>query len=183
MWTRSTNKSNCMVCRRGSDPDKMLLCDECNGGTHMFCMKPKIKTVPEGNWYCNRCVARLGIENSNDKKNKKTQRNKRKFIVDEDISDAASVTSESATAKGRPSGAGGGGRGRNKHLQSHDIEELLDDDDDVDQDEDVDGDVTADNGIEDDENGENEDDEAEEDQDNENDEENRQSNNQSDMDE
>ncbi|XP_037807459.1 bromodomain adjacent to zinc finger domain protein 1A [Lucilia sericata] len=135
IWARSTNKSNCMVCRRGSDPDKMLLCDECNGGTHMFCMKPKMKTVPEGNWYCKRCVARLGLENEGDKKNKKTQSRKRKFIVDEDNSDASSVTSETKASRGRPSG---GGRSK-KRLQSQEIEEALeeDDDDDVDQDEEL----------------------------------------------
>ncbi|XP_075149070.1 ATP-dependent chromatin assembly factor large subunit [Haematobia irritans] len=128
MWARSTNKSNCVVCRRGSDPDKMLLCDECNAGTHMFCMKPKMKTVPAGNWYCKRCVAKLGITNDQDKKNKASnQRKKRKFIVEEDNSDAASVTSE----KNRPND-----KGRGKRLQSNEIEDMLvDDDEDVEQDE------------------------------------------------
>ncbi|KAM7359958.1 ATP-dependent chromatin assembly factor large subunit [Cochliomyia hominivorax] len=138
IWARSTNKSNCMVCRRGSDPDKMLLCDECNGGTHMFCMKPKMKTVPEGNWYCKRCVAHLGLENENDKKNKKTQKRKRKFIVDEaDNSDASSVTSEMKVSKSRHSI--GGGRSK-KRLQSQEIEDALEeeDDDDVDHDEELD---------------------------------------------
>ncbi|XP_065354198.1 bromodomain adjacent to zinc finger domain protein 1A [Calliphora vicina] len=141
MWARSTNKSNCMVCRRGSDPDKMLLCDECNGGTHMFCMKPKMKTVPEGNWYCKRCVARLGLDNEGDKKNRKTQSRKRKFIVDDDNSDASSVTSDTKASKGRHSVGGGGGRSK-KRLQSHEIEDVFneDDDDDVDQDDEPDDD-------------------------------------------
>lgn len=42
-WRRSTKNTCCSVCRRKSDPEKLLLCDECNAGTHMFCMKPKLK--------------------------------------------------------------------------------------------------------------------------------------------
>lgn len=133
-----------MVCRRGNDPDKMLLCDECNGGTHMFCMKPKMKTVPEGNWYCKRCVTRLGLENENDKKSKKTQRRKRKFIVDEDNSDASSVMSESKASRGRV------GRSK-KRLHSIEIEETLEEFVDEDnQDEDLEDDeVTVEQTLED----------------------------------
>lgn len=122
-----------MVCRRGSDPDKMLLCDECNGGTHMFCMKPKMKVVPEGNWYCKKCVDRLGLVNEIDKKNKHTQRRKRKFIVEDD-SDTSSVTSETKTTRGR---ASIGSRSK-KRLQSSEIEDVLEEDDeDAEQDEDT----------------------------------------------
>jgi len=81
LWRRSTNKSLCKVCRRGTDPEKMLLCDQCNGGTHMFCMKPKMRTVPEGNWYCHTCVRELGLTNAKNQSSK--QQKKRKFIVDE----------------------------------------------------------------------------------------------------
>ncbi|KAH8312286.1 hypothetical protein KR044_010076 [Drosophila immigrans] len=81
LWRRSTNKSLCKVCRRGTDPEKMLLCDQCNGGTHMFCMKPKMRTVPEGNWYCHTCVRELGLTNNTKAGNKRQK--KRKFIVDE----------------------------------------------------------------------------------------------------
>ena len=30
----------CSVCSRGGDGDKMLLCDECNIGMHMYCLDP-----------------------------------------------------------------------------------------------------------------------------------------------
>ncbi|EDW15404.1 uncharacterized protein Dmoj_GI24812 [Drosophila mojavensis] len=87
LWNHSTSKSLCKVCRRRTDPEKMLLCDQCNGGTHMFCMKPKMRTVPEGNWYCHTCVKNLGLTNATDDKqqeqNKRVPRKKRKFIVDE----------------------------------------------------------------------------------------------------
>ncbi|XP_017007757.3 bromodomain adjacent to zinc finger domain protein 1A [Drosophila takahashii] len=84
-WRRSTNKSLCKICRRGSDPDKMLLCDECNAGTHMFCLKPKLRSVPQGNWYCNDCVKSLGLKNAQNEKDKKqAAKKKRKFIVEEE---------------------------------------------------------------------------------------------------
>ncbi|KAH8340530.1 hypothetical protein KR059_000689 [Drosophila kikkawai] len=88
-WRRSTNKSLCKVCRRGSDPDKMLLCDECNGGTHMFCMKPKMRTVPQGNWYCKDCVKDHGLKNAQNEKDKKqaAAKKKRKFIVEDEEDD------------------------------------------------------------------------------------------------
>ncbi|XP_039947514.1 bromodomain adjacent to zinc finger domain protein 1A [Bactrocera tryoni] len=136
LWARSTNKSLCQVCRRGSDPDKMLLCDECNGGTHMFCMKPKMKTVPEGNWYCARCVKRLGLRNDKEEKNNKTasQRRKRTFNVDE-ITDEGLVNGAKDSERARSSA-----RRSNKRLQSNEIEEkLIDDDDDAINDSDGDG--------------------------------------------
>ena len=33
----------------------MLLCDGCDRGHHMYCLKPKLKAVPKGDWFCNDC--------------------------------------------------------------------------------------------------------------------------------
>nr|NP_536734.2 ATP-dependent chromatin assembly factor large subunit [Drosophila melanogaster]AAF57200.1 ATP-dependent chromatin assembly factor large subunit [Drosophila melanogaster] len=94
-WRRSTNKSLCKVCRRGSDPEKMLLCDECNAGTHMFCLKPKLRSVPPGNWYCNDCVKSLGLSNGQNEKDKKqATKKKRKFIVEEEDDEATDEEEE-----------------------------------------------------------------------------------------
>lgn len=54
-WSRSALEARCRVCKRKSDPDNMLLCDSCDKGTHMYCMKPKMKKVPEGEWFCDQC--------------------------------------------------------------------------------------------------------------------------------
>ncbi|XP_063703456.1 bromodomain adjacent to zinc finger domain protein 1A [Culicoides brevitarsis] len=54
-WSRSAAKTNCVVCRRAKDPEYTLLCDDCNKGYHTYCLKPKVKTIPEGNWYCPKC--------------------------------------------------------------------------------------------------------------------------------
>lgn len=45
-WHKSSLNATCIFCRRRSDPDKMLLCDGCNAGKHLFCFKPKL-TVSE----------------------------------------------------------------------------------------------------------------------------------------
>ncbi|CAD6992305.1 unnamed protein product [Ceratitis capitata] len=125
LWARSTNKSLCQVCRRGKDPDKMLLCDECNRGTHMFCMKPKMKTVPEGNWYCARCVKLWGLRNESEEKNNKavSQKRKRTFNIDENVDDGIAngvKDSERTRSSGRRS---------SKRLKSIEIDEALEDDD------------------------------------------------------
>ena len=39
--------------------DPLLLCDgECGGGFHMSCLTPPLAAVPEGDWYCPRCVTK-----------------------------------------------------------------------------------------------------------------------------
>lgn len=34
----------------------MLLCDECDAGYHMYCLKPKLAAVPKGHWFCDLCI-------------------------------------------------------------------------------------------------------------------------------
>ncbi|XP_055715208.1 bromodomain adjacent to zinc finger domain protein 1A isoform X2 [Phlebotomus papatasi] len=55
LWSVSASHAACQICRRKSDPEKMLLCDECNSGCHMFCLKPPLTKVPEGDWFCTKC--------------------------------------------------------------------------------------------------------------------------------
>uniref|UniRef100_A0A182KDU6 Bromodomain adjacent to zinc finger domain protein 1A n=1 Tax=Anopheles christyi TaxID=43041 RepID=A0A182KDU6_9DIPT len=54
-WSRSAERICCMICRRKGDPGLTLLCDECNRACHTYCLKPKLKEVPAGDWYCKRC--------------------------------------------------------------------------------------------------------------------------------
>ncbi|RZF44988.1 hypothetical protein LSTR_LSTR001949 [Laodelphax striatellus] len=54
-WSRSALKASCRICRRVSNPESMLLCDMCNKGHHMYCLKPPLKKVPEGDWFCPSC--------------------------------------------------------------------------------------------------------------------------------
>ena len=39
-WDRSALLARCRICRRKGDAEKMLLCDKCDRGHHMYCLKP-----------------------------------------------------------------------------------------------------------------------------------------------
>ncbi|KAK9460823.1 PLU-1-like protein-domain-containing protein [Lipomyces oligophaga] len=47
---------NCEVCGRGDDAASMLLCDGCDNGYHMACLKPQLKSLPDYDWYCDKCL-------------------------------------------------------------------------------------------------------------------------------
>lgn len=70
-WNKSSTQSKCLICKRKGDAEQLLLCDECNAGTHMFCLKPPLKEVPAGNWYCKVCEKKLGIKKEKPKYNRK----------------------------------------------------------------------------------------------------------------
>uniref|UniRef100_A0AAY4BDI0 E3 ubiquitin-protein ligase UHRF n=1 Tax=Denticeps clupeoides TaxID=299321 RepID=A0AAY4BDI0_9TELE len=47
---------NCHVCGVKQDPDKQLLCDECDMAFHMYCLNPPLQSIPEDeDWYCPDC--------------------------------------------------------------------------------------------------------------------------------
>ncbi|KAH7477291.1 Lysine-specific demethylase 5C [Phytophthora ramorum] len=50
------NSEICQVCLRGDCWDRMLLCDGCNSGQHLFCLDKPLAEVPSGDWYCKECV-------------------------------------------------------------------------------------------------------------------------------
>ncbi|KAK2707515.1 bromodomain adjacent to zinc finger domain protein 1A-like [Artemia franciscana] len=54
-WNKSIEKIRCRVCRKKSDPEKLLICDNCNKGCHTYCLKPPLAKVPEGDWFCKDC--------------------------------------------------------------------------------------------------------------------------------
>ncbi|KAJ9514833.1 hypothetical protein QJQ45_028503 [Haematococcus lacustris] len=49
---RPTADFPCSICKSPTDADRMLLCDGCGCGYHMFCLTPKLTFVPEGTWLC-----------------------------------------------------------------------------------------------------------------------------------
>ncbi|XP_026887772.2 bromodomain adjacent to zinc finger domain protein 2A isoform X1 [Electrophorus electricus] len=56
-WEKSIVKVACQVCRKGDNDEYLLLCDGCDRGWHMFCLRPKVIQVPEGDWFCPNCVS------------------------------------------------------------------------------------------------------------------------------
>nr|XP_026498898.1 bromodomain adjacent to zinc finger domain protein 1A isoform X1 [Vanessa tameamea] len=93
-WAASVLHASCRVCRRRADPDNMLLCDGCNKGHHLYCLKPKLSKVPEGDWFCDQC-----------KPKEKTPRKRRKLYTDEDTEDA--LDDSAAVALCAACGSGG----------------------------------------------------------------------------
>lgn len=41
-WSRSATNAQCRICRKRRDAENMLLCDGCNKGHHLYCLKPKL---------------------------------------------------------------------------------------------------------------------------------------------
>ncbi|XP_029314808.1 bromodomain adjacent to zinc finger domain protein 2B isoform X2 [Cottoperca gobio] len=57
-WERSIMKVHCQLCQKGDNEELLLLCDGCDKGCHTYCQKPKITTVPDGDWFCPTCVVK-----------------------------------------------------------------------------------------------------------------------------
>ncbi|XP_067936732.1 tyrosine-protein kinase BAZ1B-like [Watersipora subatra] len=55
-WEKSIDNTNCRVCKRKGDEATLLLCDGCDLGFHMSCLRPGLKKVPEGDWFCPSCT-------------------------------------------------------------------------------------------------------------------------------
>uniref|UniRef100_A0A673KCU2 [histone H3]-trimethyl-L-lysine(4) demethylase n=1 Tax=Sinocyclocheilus rhinocerous TaxID=307959 RepID=A0A673KCU2_9TELE len=47
----------CLVCGKGNDEDRLLLCDGCDDSYHTFCLIPPLSDVPRGDWRCPKCLA------------------------------------------------------------------------------------------------------------------------------
>uniref|UniRef100_A0A8C9X0J2 E3 ubiquitin-protein ligase UHRF n=1 Tax=Sander lucioperca TaxID=283035 RepID=A0A8C9X0J2_SANLU len=47
---------NCHICGIKQDPDKQLLCDECDMAYHIYCLNPPLTSIPDDeDWYCPGC--------------------------------------------------------------------------------------------------------------------------------
>lgn len=49
------------MCKKGDNEDLLLLCDGCDKGCHTYCHKPKITSIPEGDWYCPACISKVSV--------------------------------------------------------------------------------------------------------------------------
>ncbi|KAF6163632.1 hypothetical protein GIB67_036092 [Kingdonia uniflora] len=46
----------CGKCGSGDQAEDVLLCDQCDKGFHMFCLRPIVVRVPIGPWFCPNCT-------------------------------------------------------------------------------------------------------------------------------
>ncbi|XP_031714189.1 bromodomain adjacent to zinc finger domain protein 2B-like isoform X2 [Anarrhichthys ocellatus] len=109
-WERSIMKVHCQLCQKGDNEELLLLCDGCDKGCHTYCQKPKITTVPDGDWFCPTCVAKGSGQSpwsrkqqsrtaGGGKKGSEVKRNSRPSVVGELIKDEA-ASSNSVPKKG-----------------------------------------------------------------------------------
>ncbi|XP_065198201.1 tyrosine-protein kinase BAZ1B-like isoform X2 [Sycon ciliatum] len=54
-WHKSAENARCKICRKKSDDVNMLLCDDCNQGFHIYCLRPVLHKIPSGHWACPSC--------------------------------------------------------------------------------------------------------------------------------
>ncbi|XP_070694978.1 bromodomain adjacent to zinc finger domain protein 2A [Pempheris klunzingeri] len=95
-WERSVTKVTCQVCRKGDNDDCLLLCDSCDRGCHMYCLRPKITQIPEGDWFCPTCVAKEESDSPRSSK-KRTRMKKRRY---EDDSSEDEITTRRSSGGG-----------------------------------------------------------------------------------
>lgn len=50
-----TDCKTCSQCRAPSDDDKMIFCDRCDRGYHIYCVG--LRKVPNGRWHCQQCTS------------------------------------------------------------------------------------------------------------------------------
>ncbi|XP_066471024.1 bromodomain adjacent to zinc finger domain protein 1A [Tiliqua scincoides] len=55
IWSKSILNARCKMCRKKGDAESMVLCDGCDRGYHIYCIRPKLKAVPDGDWFCPEC--------------------------------------------------------------------------------------------------------------------------------
>ena len=51
-WQKSPENLRCKICRKKSDGANMLICDDCEKAFHTYCHKPRVRSIPEGDWFC-----------------------------------------------------------------------------------------------------------------------------------
>lgn len=55
---------SCQRCGSRKREASMLLCDGCDEGWHMECLDKPLKTLPQGSWFCSRCLVNGAEANS-----------------------------------------------------------------------------------------------------------------------
>lgn len=49
------DQTQCTKCGHDDHPETILLCDNCDAGWHLSCLRPPLLSVPEGDWICPSC--------------------------------------------------------------------------------------------------------------------------------
>ncbi len=76
----------CQLCSSFDEADKMLLCNDCDKGFHMFCMDPPLKFLPPSDeeWFCAACSSKRKKNSVSKDKEKQLETVERKNNVSKD---------------------------------------------------------------------------------------------------
>ncbi|RMB92574.1 hypothetical protein DUI87_31028 [Hirundo rustica rustica] len=104
-WEKSIMKVYCQICRKGDNEELLLLCDGCDKGCHTYCHRPKISTIPDGDWFCPACIAKASGQTLKIKKlqikGKKSNEQKRSRKLTGETEDEDSATTSIALKRGK----------------------------------------------------------------------------------
>ncbi|XP_075367485.1 bromodomain adjacent to zinc finger domain protein 2B isoform X5 [Mycteria americana] len=104
-WEKSIMKVYCQICRKGDNEELLLLCDGCDKGCHTYCHRPKITTIPDGDWFCPACIAKASGQTLKIKKlqikGKKSNEQKRSKKLAGDTEDEDSATTSASLKRGK----------------------------------------------------------------------------------
>ncbi|XP_054371358.1 bromodomain adjacent to zinc finger domain protein 2B isoform X9 [Molothrus ater] len=104
-WEKSIMKVYCQICRKGDNEELLLLCDGCDKGCHTYCHRPKISTIPDGDWFCPACIAKASGQTLKIKKlqikGKKNNEQKRSRKLAGETEDEDSATTSVALKRGK----------------------------------------------------------------------------------
>ncbi|XP_074948742.1 bromodomain adjacent to zinc finger domain protein 2B isoform X9 [Phalacrocorax aristotelis] len=105
-WEKSIMKVYCQICRKGDNEELLLLCDGCDKGCHTYCHRPKITTIPDGDWFCPACIAKASGQTLKIKKlqlkGRKGNEQKRSRKLAGDTEDEDSATTSASSKRGKP---------------------------------------------------------------------------------
>ncbi|KAK2391146.1 putative Histone-lysine N-methyltransferase ATXR5 [Trifolium repens] len=58
----------CEQCGSGNNSEELLLCDKCDNGFHMKCVRPIVVRIPIGSWICPKCLGTKKVTKFTQKK-------------------------------------------------------------------------------------------------------------------
>lgn len=45
-------QEGCRICKKDDDHANVLLCEKCDAEYHIYCLKPPLESIPDGEWFC-----------------------------------------------------------------------------------------------------------------------------------
>ncbi|BAS76724.1 Os02g0122700 [Oryza sativa Japonica Group] len=110
----------CEACGSGESAAELLLCDGCDRGLHIFCLRPILPRVPAGDWFCPSCAS----PSPHSKKSHAAKKPKQFPLVQTKIVDFFKIQRGPAAALAAAAESSEGKKRKRKVLPKEDVETL-----------------------------------------------------------